>query len=226
MSREDSLSISSVKTVTEYPRLPGKRGKFPWHIGSPEEVINPVQPSEYQGASPLVQGCRNLFLFEDKTVPSKFEQKSEDISIKDIRNSLKTISDINDLINFGKGVFPKSEQYLFELATEAIEDFYPEEEGDEISVESLKGMLLFLYSLKRFKEPEISISETGVFYVDWEEEVNNSLTVRFKDDFFLEYSLFQPSVHTDKWNIRNGKVHILDFKDDLLKLDIKLHREI
>ncbi len=172
--------------------------------------------------------CRHLFLLKiiDKTVPSKFEQKSEDISIKDIHNSLKGISDINDLINFGKRVFPESEQYLFELVAEAMEDFDPEEEGDEISVESLKGMLLFLYSLKRFKEPEISISETGVFYVDWEEEVNDSLTVRFKDDFLLEYSLFQPSVHTDKWNIRNGKMHVSDFKDDLLKLGIKLHTEI
>lgn len=84
----------------------------------------------------------------------------------------------DDPINFAKSVFPKSKQYLFEVLTEVIDEFHQEEQLSDISAESLKGMLLFLYSLTKFKEPEISISETGVFYIDWEEEINNSLTVK------------------------------------------------
>jgi len=144
---------------------------------------------------------------------------------KDFYNSLETISDKNDLISFAKRRFPKSKQYFLDLLTEAIKDFY-EEEDTEISIESLKGILFFLYSLTKFKKPDISICETGLFYIDWEEEKNNSLTVRFKEDFFIEYSLFQPCEYSEKWNIRNGMVHILNFKNDLSQLGIKLHKEV
>ncbi len=171
------------------------------------------------------QHNKNRYILEKiPSKASKAEKKSEVSLIKNFSHSLQNIADINGLTDFAKRVFPRSKQYLFGFLAEVIEDFYLEE-GDELSVESLKGMLLFLYSLKRFKEPEISISETGIFYIDWEEDANNSLTVRFKDDFLLEYSLFQPSNHTSKWNIRSGKMHVLDFKDDLSKLGIKLHKE-
>jgi hypothetical protein len=199
--RENSLSISSIRDMPfEYSRFLDKTGK----TSSPHYT-----------------------LFKINGVVPPIVQKAENIPVrKDIRNSLENISDNNDLIDFSKKVFPKSKQYLFDLLTEVIKDFYQEEENSEFSTESLKGILLFLYSLKKFKRPEISISETGVFYIDWEEEINNSLTVRFKDDFFLEYSLFQPSDHSDKWNIRNGKIHVLDFINDLSKLGINLHKEV
>ncbi len=181
----------------------------------------------------IFQDTYYLYLEETTNLTSKIicttfsflPEKRVNDEPESLTRSLEKILDINELIHFGKRVFPESKQYLFELLTELIEEF-DLEEGDDLSVGSLKGMLLFLYSLKKFKEPDISISETGLFYLDWEEEMNNSLTVRFRDDFILEYSLFQPSNHTDKLNIKNGKVHVLDFKEDLSKLGIKWHKEI
>jgi len=223
--RKNSLSLSLTKNITEYSQYSDK--------SSDGYIVSKMNAPAagywvYQEVFPVftVASHRDFNLNMSNKVMQKTDQNSEDFQRKNIHNFLKKISDNNDPINFAKSVFPESKQYLFELLTEVIEEFYQEEEHSDISTESLKGILLFLYSLKKFKEPQISISETGVFYIDWEEEINDSLTIRFKDEFLLEYSLFQPSEYTDKWNIRNGKIHVLDFINDLSKLGIKLHKEV
>jgi hypothetical protein len=136
---------------------------------------------------------------------------------------LEKVSTITDVLAVLKTRTPFQYQYLFKIISEAIDDFRPDEIVP-ISVSSLKGMLVFLFSLERFAVPSISISDTGIFYIDWKHSFKDSLTVRFKSNLILEYSLFQPSMHTDKLLIRNGRVHVLDFESDIRKLNIKTHK--
>ncbi len=155
------------------------------------------------------------------------KSKTTENKLKNIINALIKVRNINELIKLAKEKFPESKQYLFDIIEKEVEAFEEEKEEDiGISLESFKGMLLFLYGLSSFAKPEISISETGVFYLDWEKADNNSLTIRFKDNFFLEYSLFSPSKYTDKLNIRSGMIHVLDFKKDIDRLGINCINEL
>ena len=175
------------------------------------------------------------FIVKANPIDSSFTGlESEHDSIFKARETLRKISAIDELLEYGKKIFPKSKLFLLELIQEELKSFLEEEdsssnEGREVQermIGSLKSMLLFLFALKRFKEPEISVGESGLFYLDWEEELDNSLTVRFKNDFMLDYSLFQPSAYANKLTVRNGKLPVLDFKNDLSRLNIKLHKEI
>ncbi len=156
-------------------------------------------------------------------VPSFKPQSNEVLvnKISKLKETLEVVEKIDDLLALSKKQFPSSKQYLFDVLSEVMQDFYSEEDNAPISIDSLKGMLIFLFSLEQFTEPTISISDSGLFYIDWEKNHNDSLTIRFKNNFMLEYSLFQPSLHTNKLAIRNGQTHVLDFEADIRKLGIK-----
>lgn len=88
---------------------------------------------------------------------------------------------------------------------------YELDENKKPSLSSLNSLLLFLNNLDGLNiNYIISISESGIFYLDWDENENISLTIKFKSSFMLEYSIFHTSVYSNKRNVFNGRVNVLD----------------
>ena len=78
-------------------------------------------------------------------------------------------------------------------------------------------MLHFLSELKDFREPTISLSDSGFYYVDWYKSDSDTLTIRFHDDFTAEFVWFEP--------LKKDRVHFLECIKLLEKLNITTHKE-
>jgi len=145
------------------------------------------------------------------------------LNYHEFNNKFSVINSTDELLKLAKYYFPKNKLYIIKLIKERIHEFH-KEEPEEVNIDSLKSMLLFLYNLDNYTKPNISISDDGIFYVDWEKHNNDSLTTRFKSNFMVEFSLFQSNSHNNKLAIRNGFLFVLDFISDLYKLDIMTFR--
>ncbi|MBF0230802.1 MAG: hypothetical protein HQK63_14635 [Desulfamplus sp.] len=141
-----------------------------------------------------------------------------ELDINTLKNYLDKAVSYNDLVEFGKNRFPI---YLFDRLTELKQ---LEEEG-EISLDSLKSMLLFLISIKNLKKPVITLNDMGIFQASWKKDRNNLLTTSFTENWSLNYVLFRPSRYASERIILNGVMNVLDFKDYLIDIGIKIHRE-
>lgn len=139
-------------------------------------------------------------------------------SASEFKSRIASIFNFSELIEFTRNSFP---EYLAKRITE-LKDSEPEE---EISIESLKSMLLFLFSIKKFKKPTITLNDTGTFQARWKTGRNNLLTTSFIDNWSLNYVIFKPSHYASKRIILNGKMNVLDFKDYLVDLKFKPHKE-
>jgi hypothetical protein len=72
-------------------------------------------------------------------------------------------------------------------------------------LESFKGIFSFIETIGNISKPSsLTVTESRFFYLEWERDRNNSITVRFKKDYFLEYVIFKPSSHIA--HIRHHKV--------------------
>jgi len=146
---------------------------------------------------------------------------------KDIQKFVILLSKLRDfykIISLFKSKYSVSQQFIFERLL-TLKQMVEYETEDELSLESLKGLLCFLYLIKDFNEPVISINDSGDFQLNWHTDRNNLLTLSFKENYVLHYVIFTPSSYTFKRIIFNGQMDIIDFKDYLIKLDIKLHIE-
>ena len=75
-------------------------------------------------------------------------------------------------------------------------------------------MFLFIGAMGSISKPSsLTVSETGLFYLEWEKDRNNSITVRFKTDYFLDYVICKPSLHIDKRIVFNGSIYALDLTE-------------
>jgi hypothetical protein len=149
-------------------------------------------------------------------------QKKKSISIDEI-NQLSTFDEI---VKYGINAVKLKGDYLFNRIYE-LKELCDEEEDCDFSLESLKSMFLFIGTITNISKPSsITVSESGIFYLEWEKDRNNSITMRFKKDYFLDYVIFRPSSHTSKRIILNGSMNTMDFIDYLNNLNIKIHRQI
>jgi hypothetical protein len=149
-------------------------------------------------------------------------QKKKSISIDEI-NQLSTFDEI---VKYGINAVKLKGDYLFNRIYE-LKELCDEEEDCDLSLESLKSMFLFIGTIANISKPSsITVSESGLFYLEWEKDRNNSITMRFKKDYFLDYVIFRPSLHTSKRIILNGSMNTMDFIDYLNNLNIKIHRQI
>lgn len=90
---------------------------------------------------------------------------------------------------------------------------YWEEDTDsekgEISIESLKTMILFLANVPLKREPIITLDESGMFHCKWEKNNSISLLLVFHSDRSAEYLLTQLSdFYKDRPQIMTGSGHI------------------
>jgi hypothetical protein len=149
-------------------------------------------------------------------------QEKKSISIDEI-NQLSTFYEI---VKYGINAVKLKGDYLFNRIYE-LKELCDEEEDCDLSLESLKSMFLFIGTIANISKPSsITVSESGLFYLEWEKDRNNSITMRFKKDYFLDYVIFRPSSHTSKRIILNGSMNTMDFIDYLNNLNIKIHQQI
>jgi hypothetical protein len=185
------------------------------------KLINHYQKyynSEYLSSSKIKSRC----IFRSNNI----EKKSliHNLTIDEIKNNLSNLSNYHDIIEFGKTIFSSSKHDLFQRIIELNNVFEDEEDGD-ISIESLKSMLLFLFCLNQFNQPTITLNDLGIFQTRWKKDRNNLLTTSFIENWSLNYVLFLPSEYTDDRIILNGAMNVLDFVGYLLKINCQVYQE-
>ncbi len=144
--------------------------------------------------------------------------------LNQFRILLKETQTLNEILTETGPFFPSDKQYLF-VRIKELGEMFDEDEDSQISVDSLKSMLIFLFSLNEFARPRLTLNENGTFQAGWRKNNNILITLRFKEDEFLDYVIFRPSNHIKKPIIFNGNMNIFDFKDNLRNL-LDMHIDI
>ncbi|MCC3405453.1 MAG: hypothetical protein JGK17_07630 [Microcoleus sp. PH2017_10_PVI_O_A] len=172
----------------------------------------------------------NKFSITTKNYPIIYQEHKFD-NLQKQKNKFK-IGEIDKLLTFeeilkyGIESIKLKDDYLFNRIRELKELCDCEEEYD-VSLDSLKTMFIFVEAIGNISKPSsLTVSESGLFYLEWERDKNNSITVRFKKDYFLDYVIFKPSLHIDKRIIFNGSMYALDLVDFLKDLNLKIHQQI
>lgn len=142
------------------------------------------------------------------------------------KDEIDKLSTFEDIVQYSINAIKVKDDYLFKRIYQ-LKELCDLEEDYDVLLESLKGMFLFVGLIGNFSKPtSLTVSESGFFYLEWERDRNNSLTVRFKNDYLLDYVIFKPSSHINKRIILNGSMNILDLIDYLKALSITIHQEI
>lgn len=152
------------------------------------------------------------------------KEKSQNKSIK--IDELDKLSTFEEIVKYGINIINFQDDYFVNRINELKEICNLEEDYD-ISLESLKSMFLFVGRVGKISKPSsITVSENGLFYVKWQKDRKNSITVRFQKDYFLDYVMFKPSSHTNKRIILHGSMSVMDLVDYLNDLNVKIHQQI
>jgi hypothetical protein len=110
----------------------------------------------------------------------------------DVIDKLLTFEEIRE---YSIDIIKLRNNYLLNRISE-LKDLCDSEEDSHISLESCKGMFLFIETIGNISKPSsLTVTESRFFYLEWERDRNKSITVRFKKDYFLEYVIFKPSSH-------------------------------
>jgi len=155
--------------------------------------------------------------------PSYIYFKKDESELKNFRKTLEGVLLLNEVLVLSKSFFSDSKYYLFDRIKELF-DLYDEDEDGQISVDSLKSMLTFLFLINKFVKPKLTLNESGTFQIGWKKDNFNLVTLRFKEEESLDYVIFRSSRHVKKPVIFNGNMNIFDFKDFLT--DMGLYSEI
>jgi len=149
--------------------------------------------------------------------------KRESIEI----DKLDKLSSFEKILEYVINLIELKDNYLFNRIRE-LKELSDADEDCIISLESLKSMFLFVGKIGNFSRPHsITVSENGLFYMEWERDNNNSITLRFVRDYFLDYVIFKASSHIkNKRIIFNGSMSVMDMIDYLNDLNIKIHRQV
>ena len=90
-----------------------------------------------------------------------------------------------------------------------------EEDDVKISETSLDSMLFFLSKITNYTPPDITVDENGLFYIDWEGNKSQSITLNFLDNNNIDFVIFLQSPSVDKLNMINGQDSIVNFVDNV-----------
>ena len=147
------------------------------------------------------------------------------ISVKihqDILDEIDKLSTFEKILQYGIETIKLKDDYFFKRIRE-LEELCAEEDDVEISLESLKSMLLFVGTLGNISKPSsLTVSDNGLFHLGWKQDKNNSITLRFKKDYFSDYVIFQPSSYLSQRIILNGSMYVLDLINYLNNLKLSL----
>ncbi len=146
------------------------------------------------------------------------------VHVNNFKNGLEDHSNFNSIVKFAKEKFPDTRRYVFQRLTD-LKELYDLEEDVEISLESLRNLLLFLFAIDNFKKPILTLNDTGFFQANWRTGRDKALTMRFEEDYLVTDVIFRPGRYTHKRIILNGRMYVLDFKDYLLELKLRIYRE-
>lgn len=128
---------------------------------------------------------------------------------------LTQLHEIDELLAFSKQFFIGQNQYIAQRIQELL-TLCAEDDAMVVSADSLKSMLLFLMKLQKINPVDITVSENGLWHLDWEKTDIHSMTLRFRADNCLDYAIFLPSQHVDKPIILSGSINIFDFIEQLV----------
>ena len=141
------------------------------------------------------------------------------------QDTIEKIVTFEEILNYGLDFIKLKDDYFSKRIRE-LKELCDLEEDDELSLESLKTMFLFIGSLENISKPDsLTVSESGLFYLEWEKDKNDSLNFRFKKDYYLDYVIFKPSLYINKRIILNGSMYVLDMIDYINDLNIKVHQQ-
>jgi hypothetical protein len=69
------------------------------------------------------------------------------------------------------------------------------EDGDEISLDSLRTLLFILTVVSKINRlTSITVSENGLFHAEWETSRNKSITICLKEHYLVNYVIMVPRV--------------------------------
>jgi len=138
---------------------------------------------------------------------------------------LDSLLGFDDIIVFLEKRVSSNKIYLSQRIKE-LKELCDSEQDCDISLDSLKSMLLFIFVVKNFSKPSLTMNESGYFQLSWRKNINNLITLRFKNEYFLDYVIFKSSRYFEKRLILNGSMNILDFIDYINALKLTLHQEV
>ncbi|MDF0555822.1 hypothetical protein [Kamptonema sp. UHCC 0994] len=142
------------------------------------------------------------------------------------RDEIDKLSTFEEILKYAIDAIKLKDDYFFNRIRE-LKELCDSEEDYDISLESLKTMFLFVEVIGSISKPSsLTVSESGIFYLEWERDKNNSITLRFKKDYFLDYVIFKPSSHINQRIILKGSMYALDLIDLLNGFNIKIHKKI
>lgn len=161
-----------------------------------------------------------LILYYPKNMDSYqiYFNKTKPEKPNDFIKKIKKVSLLDKIVTIAESFFADTKKYLFKRIKELVDLF--DEEEEQISIGSLKSMLIFLFSINKFSKPVITLNENGTFQISWKKDNNNLTTLRFKDKETLDYVIFKPSKYDKNPIILNGSMNIFDFKNYLMQLGL------
>jgi hypothetical protein len=174
----------------------------------------------------FIEGVNDTFLNNNKV-----ESKSDIVIVKFLEDNnwgnftsfpdrIKNLTSIKDILKLAENCFSKK-QTLFNRLVQLINFFYDEEDGGEVSIESLKSMLVFFSSIKsNFNIPSMTLNEDGTFQVNWRKNNLNLITLKFRNENFVDYLIFESSQYTEKPIVSNGNMNLFDFIDRIKSLNL------
>ncbi|MBP0021918.1 MAG: hypothetical protein J7647_30725 [Cyanobacteria bacterium SBLK] len=169
---------------------------------------------------------KNEFTFSDYRTRNishlvSLQNKSKQIS----KDTLDNLFIFEEILNYSLN-FVKLKDDYFSQRIRKLKELCDLEDDYDLSLRSLKTLCLFLGSLENISKPNsLTVSEDGLFYMRWKKDKENGLTVRFKENYFVDYVIFQPSLYINKRIILNNSMYVLDLIDYLDRLKIELHHQ-
>ena len=135
-----------------------------------------------------------------------------------IRDEIDRLSRFDQLLSYCSNTIRLKDNYWLSRLQE-LKKLCDVEEDYDLSLESLKTMLLFLGSIPTISKPtSLTVNENGLLHVEWDKDRHNSLNLKFKEPYFLDYVIFEQSLYIHKRTILKGSMYVLDFVDYLQSL--------
>lgn len=183
-------------------------------LDNEEEILNKI--SDIDNDSAFLEAINsNLKKVLNQTI---YGWSQKDLTILQIKLTQEITFD--DLITLGKLNISDESNYIFNRILELR--VLCEEDSDEISLESLRTLLFILTVVSKISRPtSITVSENGLFYVEWETSRNKSITLCLKEHYLIDYVIMVPDSNKGR-HILNGQLQGTEFLMYLSTLNTSL----
>lgn len=199
-----------------------------------KEQVNEINPSRILrgGERTFKLGPSQTFrslTIDQQFVPHRSYTDDSEVPRRNQRspviNHLTRLSDVEAILTCFQNAWVRDKQLVERIVRRVTElqDLYYADEETQVSIDSLRSMLVFLLVLDDFDYPVIALNEEGLFHLSWRKDHTNLMTLRFKAGNFLDYVIFRPSQYMKKPIILNGRMNLFDFESYLHRLSWHIH---